>query len=335
MTSFANAASRGYYFTEYPPDAVRALARRAADLAPIERLSLLGDEWWMVRAGRHDIGVYLDLAGGLAGDDTAAVTDTLATRLAFTGEYLVGPAEQPRWESWVRARFGPSLEALGLPGDPRDTDERQSRRAELLGVVAGTGNDPALRRRVRELAEGYMSDPTSLSGTLAPVVLRIAAASGDASLYERYLERLTTLTAQPEEYYRFFNALPSFGDPMLVQRTLTFALSPAVRTQDTAALLAGLLSRPASREAAWVFVQAQWTTLTQKLGTFQGIPTIVGSLGGFCSTARSAEVRRFFAQNDVRSAERALRQAIERIESCAVLRERQAPVLASWLQSSR
>ena len=96
MTSFANAGSRGYYFTEYAPEAVRALARGAGDLAPIERLSLLGDEWWMVRAGRHDIGVYLDLAGGLASDETAAITDTLATRLAFTGEYLVGPAQQPR-----------------------------------------------------------------------------------------------------------------------------------------------------------------------------------------------------------------------------------------------
>ena len=32
-TSFANAGSRGYYFTEYAPDAVRELARGAADLA--------------------------------------------------------------------------------------------------------------------------------------------------------------------------------------------------------------------------------------------------------------------------------------------------------------
>ena len=48
---FANADSRGYYFTEYTPDAVRALARRDAALKPVERLGLLGDEWWMVRAG--------------------------------------------------------------------------------------------------------------------------------------------------------------------------------------------------------------------------------------------------------------------------------------------
>jgi aminopeptidase N len=102
-----------------------------------------------------------------------------------------------------------------------------------------------------------------------------------------------------------------------------------------AALLGGLLARPASRDATWAFVQAQWSTLTQKLGTFQGLPSIVGSLGGFCSVARAAEVRRFFTQNVVRSAERSLRQALERIENCAALRDRQAPALASWLQSFR
>jgi len=333
--SFANADGRGYYFTEYGPDAVRELARGAARLAPIERLSLVGDEWWMVRAGRHDIGVYLDLAGGLASDETTAVIDTLATRLAFTADYLVEPLVEPRWQSWIRARFGPSLDALGVPGDPRDSDERQSRRAELLGLVAGTGNDPALQRRIRELADGYLSDPASLAGTLAPVVLRLAATSGDAGLYDRYLARLDTLAAQPEEYSRFFNALSWFGQPALVQRTLAFAISPAVRTQDTGTLLAGLLSRPASRDAAWAFVQMQWPSLTQKLGTFQGIPTIVGALGGFCSSARASEVRQFFEQHPVPSAARTLRQAIERIENCTALRERQSPALASWLQSFR
>jgi aminopeptidase N len=154
-------------------------------------------------------------------------------------------------------------------------------------------------------------------------------------LYDRYLARLETLAAQPEEYYRFFNALSSFTQPTLVQRTLEFAMSTAVRTQDTATLLAGLMSRPASRDATWAFVQAQWPALTQKLGTFQGIPTIVGSLGGFCSMERAAEVRQFFEKNAVRFAERTLRQGLERIESCAVLRTRQSTAFASWLQASR
>ena len=331
---FANADSRGYYFTEYAPDAVRALAGSVAGLTPVERIRLLGDEWWMVGGGRHDIGVYLDLAGSLAGDETTAVTDAFATRLSFTGEYLVAPAQRARYQEWIRERFGPSLDALGMPGDPRDTEERQSRRAELLGLVGGTGNDAALQRRARELALGYLANPSSLPGALAPAVLRIAAASGDAGLYNQYLAQLGKLAAQPEEYYRFFNALPWFSDPALVQRTLTFAMSPAVRTQDTGTLLAGLLSGPASRDAAWAFVQAEWATLTRRLGTFQGIPTIIGALGSFCSTEAAALVRQFFAKHPMPSAERTLEQSIERIENCAALVARQAPALTAWLMSA-
>jgi aminopeptidase N len=166
-------------------------------------------------------------------------------------------------------------------------------------------------------------------------VLRIAAASGDAALYDRYMAQVERLSGQPEEYYRFFNALSWFSDPALVERTLRFAISPAVRTQDTGQLISGLLGQPRSRDAAWAFVQAQWPTLTQKLGTFQGIPGIIGALGNFCSRNAAAEVKQFFAKNPVPAAERTLQQAIERIENCAALVERQSPALNTWIAAAR
>jgi hypothetical protein len=72
--------------------------------------------------------------------------------------------------------------------------------------------------------------------------------------------------------------------------------------------------------------------LVQKLGTFQGIPTIVSSLGSMCSREKASDVRQFFAKNPVSSSERTLAQAIERIEVCAALAERQSAPLAAWLQ---
>jgi aminopeptidase N len=289
----------------------------------------------MVRAGRHDIGVYLDLAGALANDDTAAITSAVASRLEFTSEYLVPPAQRPRYQAWIRERFGPALAGLGVPGDAADADERQSRRAELLTLVALGGDDAALQARARDLAAGYMANPMSIPGTLAPDVLRVAAASGDAALYDRYFAQLEKVRGQPEEYYRFFSALPSFRDPALVQRTLTFAISPAVRTQDTGSLIAALLGQPHGRDAAWAFVRAEWPTLTRNLGTFQGIPDIIGALGSFCSRDAAAQVRQFFAKNPVPSSERSLQQAIERIENCAALVERQGPALNTWLSAAR
>jgi hypothetical protein len=45
---------------------VLALGKNAGALKAPERVTLVGDEWRMIRAGRHDIGTYLDLAGVMA-----------------------------------------------------------------------------------------------------------------------------------------------------------------------------------------------------------------------------------------------------------------------------
>jgi aminopeptidase N len=330
QATFANADSRGYYFAEHAPEAIGALAT-GGTLAPVERLRLLGDEWWMVRSGRHDIGVYLDAVTAFAHDQTSAVTDALAGRLATIGEDLVTSSDGPTYEAWIRSQFGPQLEALGLSGEQRDSDERQSRRATLLALVGIVGNDASVQKRARELAVAYLANPGSLSGTLAPTVLKVAAVGGDHALYDQFVAQLDKLGAQPELYYRIFSALPFFRDPALVKRTIDFALSPAVRSQDTGSLIGALMSEPWSQELTWEVTRAQWPTMVKTLGEFQAIPGIIESLGAFCSADRATEIRQFFEKNPIASSERAVRQAVERIESCAALAERQGKPLAVWM----
>jgi aminopeptidase N len=329
---FANAGSRGYYITDYPPEALRTLTAAIGSLSPVERASLLGDEWWMVRSGRHDIGGYLNLAGTLAADDTATIVSTLAGRLDYTGELIANGSQRERYQQWIRERFGPVLSALGLPGNREDDDQAQSRRASLLRIVGVTGNDGNVQRLARDLATRYLDDPTTVPPTVAAAVLNVAAVHGDTALYERYLTQVQKLSDSPERYYRYFNALAWFSDPALIRRTLDFALSSA-RSQDVGTLLAGLMARPAARDATWAFVKAQWPTLTRKLGTFQGIPQIVSATGNFCSLEAADDVRKFFVQNPVQSSARTLQQAVERIETCASMRMRQSQPLAAFLEN--
>jgi len=335
MNVFGNANGRGYYFSEYPPEKVPAIAQTArTSLTPTERLTLLGDEWWMSRAGRHDVGVYFDIASLHASDETPSVIEQIARSLGTAHDAIVQPSDAPRFEEWVRRRFGPELMTLGLPGSASDSDDRQSRRATLLALVGVTGNSPDVQRQTRDLALKYVADPMSVPPTLGSTVLTVAAYGGDAMLYDLYMAQLPKLTGKPEEYYRFFNALPSFRDPALVQRTLRFAISTDVRTQDTASLIGGLISRTSSQDAAWAFVKENWETLTRTLGIFQGIPRIAGAVGAFCSREKRAEVEQFFKEHPVPAAERTLRQAFERIDSCVAVRDRQASAASSWLASA-
>src|SRR5262245_17922443 len=64
-----NAGGRGYYRSAYEPEALRALSRRiATELTAAERISLVGDQWALVRAGEQTVGEFLDLAGALRGE---------------------------------------------------------------------------------------------------------------------------------------------------------------------------------------------------------------------------------------------------------------------------
>jgi aminopeptidase N len=191
-----------------------------------------------------------------------------------------------------------------------------------------------VQQQSRELAIKYMADRSTLPGTLTSAVLHVAAFGGDAALYDRYLAHIKKVQSEPEEYYSFLQALSYFRNPALIKRTLDFAVSANVRTQDTGILLASMLARPWSRDAAWTFIKNEWPALIAKLGTFQGIPAIVNATGNFCSTKAASDVKAFFAKHPVESAERGMNLAIERVESCAALRERQTQPLRSWLEAS-
>ena len=193
------------------------------------------------------------------------------------------------------------------------------------------GNDPEVQRKARELAVKYVADPSSIPSTLAVSVLQVAAVGGDVALYEQYLAQLRKSGAQPETYYRYFGALSWFSDPALVKRTLDFAMSTDVRSQDASTLIGSLLVKPWSSNVAWEFTKERWPTLLKTLNVFQAIPDLVSSFGAFCSVARGNEVKDFLAKNSVPAVARAAQQAIERIDNCVALDMRQSKPFAAWL----
>src|SRR5439155_3121528 len=75
---FANIDGRGYYRTEYAPEMLRALTPHVEEaLTPPERLSLVGDEWALVRADHHTVADYLSLVSGFAREHTSGVLSAI------------------------------------------------------------------------------------------------------------------------------------------------------------------------------------------------------------------------------------------------------------------
>ena len=83
--------------------------------------------------------------------------------------------------------------------------------------------------------------------------------AGDASLYERYLDRMRAVaTSDAQEEQRFRDGLTAFEDPGLVSRTIEACFNGTIRTQDMGLMLVGLLGSRHSRRIAWPVVRDRW-----------------------------------------------------------------------------
>jgi len=327
----ANAGARGYYRVVYSPEMIRALAEAVANLAPTERIALVSDEWALVRAGRHDIGTFMDLAQGFKNEQAPAVFDTLAGRLAAIGDVLTTDASRASYRSWVASLLKPAMTAIGSTPRSGDTDEQRELRAMLFSALGATARDRETIETARRMMQAHLASNEPIDPTLLNALVGVAAIEGDAALYDQYLAR-SKQRSDPEEHYRYLYALADFSDPALVRRTMGLIAGPEVRSQDVSIFLVHLLANPDARQLTWQLLQAHWDDLQKKSGEVFGSPLLIGSLGQFCDAKSRSDIEQFFSTHKPSEAERTLQQALERISTCTELANTQSSKLAAWLQ---
>jgi hypothetical protein len=99
-------------------------------------------------------------------------------------------------------------------------------------------------------------------------------------------------------------------------------------------MLSGLLVESPAREITWDYLKAHWDSLAEKVATFGGRGA-VSALAGFCSVEMRDDIQQFFTSHRAPGAERALRQSLERINSCIEFKQLQGGNMQKFLQSSQ
>ena len=329
---FANAGAKGFYRSGYETDAVRSMARDVETaLTPAERIMLLSDIWASVRVNREPIGDYLAVAQGLQSDRTGAVLTELVRQLDFIGEHLVNDADRESYDLWVRQLLTPAAKDVGWTPKPGEPSDQSSVRAQLMHALGYTARDPEVEVVARKLTEQAMQDPSSVEHELLSAALSIAARDGDAALYDQVMARLKTAKT-PEEQFIYQQMLTRFSDPKLLERTLEYAISPDVRSQDAPYVIRDVMRNPAGTRLTWDFARAHWSDVANLGGAFGG-GVIVRATGSFCDASMRDEVKEFFVTHQSPASERGLKQSLERINYCVDLKAQQGTQLASWLQS--
>jgi len=327
----ANAGATGYYRSHYDSSAVLAMSSAMqAQLTPAERIRLISDEWASVRVDRAPMGDFFALADGLRTEHNGAVMAQGAGQIQYIGDTLVTDADRDSYQRWVRGLFGPLAQELGWQPAPGDSEDRKELRSVVFDTLGYSGRDRDVLEKASKLARAALKNPDAVDPSMADTVFRLAALTGDAAFYDDIVAAMPKAKS-PEEFYRLGGSLTGFTDPKLIDRTLQASLTPVVRTQDAPFIIAAELRNPAGRQLAWDFVRAHWAEIDKMMIGFSA-GTVVGATGAFCDATQRDQVKSFFAEHSVPSAERTLKQSLERMNYCADMKAQQSSQIASWLE---
>jgi aminopeptidase N len=221
------------------------------------------------------------------------------------------------------------MKELGYAPKPGESDEQRTLRARVFGALGYDARDPEALEQAGKIADQSLADPASVDPELAGSALELAALNGDTAFYDRILAALKN-PKSPQEYNTYLFTLAQFSDPRLLQRTLEFAVSPNVRSQDALNVVTSVMGNPAGQQLAWDFIRQHWTEIERAGGPFASAE-IVGATSAFCDAGLRDQVTDFFTAHKIAAAERTYKQSIERINNCIDFKSQQEPRLASWL----
>jgi aminopeptidase N len=325
---YYNADGRGFYRTQYSPEALKALPLRTMN--PEERIMLLTDEWALARTSQESIANFLNIGQQFSGDKSALVLTTILSRLHTAYRQLLTETDRSQFQQYLTRTYSPVLQQIGMDAKPGESPETKDLREELYGVLGEDANDQTVIQHSQELTAKYLEDPDSVDPSIASTAVNISAVHGDAKLYDSYLAALPKAKS-PEQHYTLLYALTSFTDPALIHRTIQYATTDAVRNQDASGIFGTEIANPATRDVAWAFEKENWAAISKQFTTWSGA-RVVRNTGSFCSESAKQDIQNFFAEHKVEASERSLRQAMEQIDTCMAFKAAQADNLHAWLQ---
>jgi aminopeptidase N/puromycin-sensitive aminopeptidase len=265
----------------------------------------------------------------LGSDRNRAVLGDTVGRLDYVSRYLVTDSDRESFRAWLAQLLTPILNDVGWEPKPGESDEQKTLRASVFFSLGYDARDPQVLAQAKKIADQAIANPSSIGREIAGSAIHLAAFTGDEAFYDKLMAALKN-PKSPEEYYMYLFALPRFEDPKLLQKTLDYAISPDVRSQDALQLVGGVMQNPAGEKLAWDFVLSHWDAVQKSGGPFASAQ-VVGSTSSFCDANMRDQVKEFYAAHKIEAAERTYRQSIERINNCVDLKTQQEPQLASWL----
>ncbi len=308
-----NDGQKGFYRVMYDEASLDRIGNLVAEkrISNLDRWSIHNDLSAMVLAGKYPLKYYLDFVRHYEEEDDYVVLSDIIGFLNFLHFQFAGEEFGAEIKEFSQFFFNVIFQRIGWDPVKGERPTKALLRNMLIGSL-GRLDDKQVSEEARYRFSG-LSGRRTLNADLRSAVYSTVAWNGDAGTYRKLLTMYRKAETQ-EEKVRLLGSLAAFKDKRLLVKTLAFALSKEVRTQNLFVPVARMVANPHGKELVWPWIRANWKVLVKKFGVGNPLLNrIVGSVSVMADLEKEREVRAFFARHGVPGIEMKLAQSLERI----------------------
>lgn len=314
---YPNAGESGYYIWKMPDADLENLSKRyISKLTVRERVGLFSNVEALLSAHIVEPDTYIKSIKTMAREKhRSLVSKTVGTLTGF--ERILGDERaKTKFSRRAKSLLSRHMNRVGYKKRNRESIETSIIRPSLLSSMANVAQDSRAKKLAAKMTADFFKDPTSVPADLIGFALNTTARDGDEELWKAFKTAFDKAPT-PSIRGKAINALGSFRDPALREKSLALFLDATFRSQDFYSLV-GPMFHPDSFPALW-----DWFTKN-----YEGILSILGNKsearmprmgGGFCDTDGKAKVAEFFSKASGRlkpGAQRTLTNTLGSIDQC-------------------
>jgi cytosol alanyl aminopeptidase len=332
---FPNADAAGYYrFALVPGDLATLRAHGLSRLSTREKVAYatsLRSAYARATTPMKDI---FAAVAPLARDGDPAVAEEPMVYLGQARDWLyVDAALRERIEAYGRDLYAPAARTLGWLSKKGDSDETRTLRASVLGFLALTAQDRAVRLEARRRGLAYIGMGTdgdvhaeAVDPNLVATALSVTGEEADRATWDA-MKAVFARSVDEQVRSRLLAAMSGARDPELARSARSLVLDPALRDSEIMTPLGVQLANPATREMAWTWIKDNYDAILARLPRHHGGVGLVSTGHSFCDTAHAADVEAFFAPriDGIEGGPRTLASTLEDVRLCAAKRQAQEP----------
>lgn len=324
-----NADESGFYRTLYAPGLRTRLgvAARKKQLKTRDRLGLIRDMFAFAENGTLSAEDALRFVAHYTSEDAYVIWAEIVSSLASIHSLIAHEIFLDAFEIRVRSLMGHIGTMYTWTTKPKNHSEALLK-VLVLGTLGKYGDD-GVRAHAAKLLERTSGTKNSIPADLRGIVYAISARFGGKKEFDALMRVYKEATLH-EEKNRIASALGNFRDTALLQKTLTFAMSDAVRLQDKTRVIAGVTTNPAGTDLSWKFVQKHWKQFAQKYASGRELSHLIEPMRVSTSEKHAEEIERFFKKHPTPGTERTVKQVCEHIRANAAWLKRNRSSLAEF-----